>query len=131
MTKTKKILNVLLLIVFIITFMAPLTGMMVHKLASAAFLLLCVIHTVVYHKKMNWQRYAVLGLVFTAFLSGIFGMIYREVPWMSAAHKVISIGCVFFLAIHLFVYHRRMMHCGQRQERRTAKQNSSGSGITE
>lgn len=44
----KKILNILLLLTFILTLMVPITGIMVHKLVSALFLILCIIHTVVY-----------------------------------------------------------------------------------
>ena len=103
-----KVLNILLLIAFVVTMMVPLTGLMVHKLASVFFLLLCVIHTIIYRKKMNWKRWAVLGIILVAFLSGIWGMIYEELPFVLAFHKAISIASVFILAIHIFVFHKRI-----------------------
>lgn len=103
-----KILNILLLITFVITIMAPLTGMIVHKMASVIFLLLCLVHTIMYRKQMNWKRFLVLGIIITAFLSGIFGMIFDEVQVVLAFHKAISIVSVFFLAIHIFVYHKKL-----------------------
>ena len=72
-----KILNYLLLITFICTIMAPLTGVMVHKLASTLFLLLCVAHTFVYRRRLNGKRFLLLGMVAVAFLSGILGMIFE------------------------------------------------------
>lgn len=103
-----KILNILLLITFILTMMVPLTGIHIHKLASVFFLLLCLVHTVVYCKAMNWKRYVVLAMVVVAFVSGIFGMIHEEIEIIMALHKAISIVIVFFLAIHIFVFHRKM-----------------------
>lgn len=103
-----KVVNLLLLISFVITILVPLTGLMVHKLASVVFLLLCVIHTVIYRKKLSWKRDGILAVVFAAFLTGIFGMIMDTVPLVLMMHKVISIGSVFFLAIHIFVFHRRL-----------------------
>ena len=103
-----RILNLLLLISFIVTMMVPLTGMMIHKLASVLFLLLCLFHTILYRKKMNGKRYALLGIIMVSFLSGIFGMIFEEIPMILAIHKAISIISVFFLAIHIFVYHKRI-----------------------
>lgn len=104
----KKILNYLLLITFLVTMMAPLTGIIIHKLASLLFLVLCIIHTVLYRNKMNGKRYGVLIIVAVAFLSGIFGMIFEEIPMILALHKAVSIVSVFFLAIHIFVYHRKL-----------------------
>ncbi len=104
-----KVVNWLLLASFVITILEPLTGLVVHKLASVLFLLLCIIHTVMYRKKLNWRKYAILVVVFAAFLTGIFGMILDTVPLVLVLHKVISIGSVFFLAIHIFVFHRRIL----------------------
>lgn len=101
-------LNYLLLISFIATNLVPLTGVHVHKMASVIFLLLCIIHTIVYRKQLNGKRWLMLGLVVVAFLSGIFGMIFDEILLILALHKVVSIGCVFALAIHIFIFHKRM-----------------------
>lgn len=105
-----RILNLLLFISFILTMMVPLTGLIIHKLASVVFLLLCIVHTIVYRKKMNWKRWGVLGIILVAFSSGIFGMVFEEIPVIIAMHKVISISSVFFLAIHIFVFHRKLTH---------------------
>ena len=105
----KIVLNYLLLISFIITNLVPITGIHIHKLASVFFLLLCIVHTVVYRKEMQWKRWVLLGVIAIAFLSGLFGMIMDEVPMILALHKAISIASVFFLAIHIFILDRRLM----------------------
>ena len=101
-------LNIALLISFIVTNLAPLTGILVHKLASVIFLLLCIVHAIVYRKKWKARRFGLLALVLAAFLTGLFGMIFDEVPLVLAVHKAVSIGSVFFLAIHIFVFRKRM-----------------------
>lgn len=101
-------LNYLLLISFIITNLVPLTGITIHKMASVIFLLLCIVHTIKYREKLQWKRIGLLGIIILAFLSGLFGMIFDEVPLILALHKVISIGSVFALAIHIFIFHRRL-----------------------
>lgn len=101
-------LNYLLLISFIITNLVPLTGITIHKMASVIFLLLCIVHTIKYHEKLQWKRIGLLGIIILAFLSGLFGMIFDEVPLILALHKVISISSVFALAIHIFIFHRRL-----------------------
>lgn len=101
-------LNYLLFISFIVTNLVPITGIGIHKLASVVFLLLCMIHTIQYRKKLQWKSALLLGTVVFAFLSGLFGMVFDEIPLILALHKVISIGSVFGLAIHIFIYHRRL-----------------------
>lgn len=103
-----KILNILLFITFMVTILAPLTGLVIHKLASMIFLLLCLIHAIMYREKMNRKRYVLLGMIFLAFISGIVGMILDEVPMILAVHKALSILLVFALAIHIFVFHKRL-----------------------
>ena len=44
------------------------------------FLILCLVHTGVYWKKMNIFRFFVLGLIFEVFLTGLFGMIFKQYP---------------------------------------------------
>lgn len=53
---------------------------------------------------MAARRVAVLGLVFTSFLTGLFGLIFEEISIILALHKMISIVVVFFLAIYVFVF---------------------------
>ncbi len=98
-----RILNILLIVTLFMTIMAPITGVIIHKLASTLFLLLSLIHTIEYRQKLNSKKYLMLAIIFIAFISGIFGMIFDEIPIVLALHKVISIVSVAFLAIHIFV----------------------------
>lgn len=103
----KKLLNIALLVSFIVTILVPLTGIHVHKLASTLFLLLSVVHTVVCRKKLGGKKYLLLALVLLAFATGLLGMILDQYP-LVLLHRVISIGVVFFLAIHIFVYRKKL-----------------------
>lgn len=104
----KRVLNKLLLFTFVLTILVPVTGIHIHKLSSTIFLLLCIVHTVMNWNEMNVRRYLVLGLVAATFVSGIFGMILEEYTWILTAHKMASIGVVFFLAIHIFIFKNRI-----------------------
>lgn len=103
----KKILNIALLISFIVTIMVPLTGVHVHKMASVLFLLLSIVHTIVYRKKLGAKRWLLLSLIVISFASGLFGMILNLLPIILILHRFISIAVVFFLAIHIFVFHKK------------------------
>ena len=103
----KKLLNLVLLISFIITILVPLTGIHMHKLASVLFLLLSIVHTIIYRKKLGAKRWLLLGLILISFASGLFGMIFDHIPIVLILHRVISIALVFFLAIHIFVFHKK------------------------
>ena len=107
MTKFQKTINILLMLTFVVTMLMPITGIAIHKMASALFLLLCIIHTVIYRKKLGVKKYLILAIVFFAFISGMMGMIWEQYPIVIQLHKAISIISVFFLAIHIFVYHKR------------------------
>lgn len=107
-TMRKKIFHILLVVTLIPTLLVPLTGIHVHKLASTLFLLLCFIHTIKNRKRMGVKKYVLLSVVIVAFVSGLFGMIYEELPMILALHKVISILAVAILAIHMFVYRKRV-----------------------
>ena len=104
----KKVLNISLLISFIVTVMVPLTGVHIHKLASAIFLLLSVVHTITYRKKLGAKRWLLLGLVLISFATGLFGMILDHIPIALILHRAISIALVFFLAIHIFVFQKKL-----------------------
>ena len=104
----KRFLNIALLVSFLITIMVPLTGIHIHKLASVAFLLLSIVHTITYRKKLGMKRWLLLGLILISFASGLLGMILDHVPMILILHRCISIALVFFLGIHIFAYHRRM-----------------------
>lgn len=47
----KRIFSLLLAVSFVLTLLVPFTGVVVHKLASTVFLLLCLVHTVASRKK--------------------------------------------------------------------------------
>ena len=102
----KKLLNIALLISFVVTIMVPLTGVHIHKMASVIFLLLSIVHTIAYRKKLGVKRWLLLGLILISFVSGLFGMILDQYPVVLVLHRVISIALVFFLAIHIFVFHK-------------------------
>lgn len=104
----KKLLNLALLISFIVTIMVPLTGIHVHKMASVIFLLLNIVHTIVYRNKLGAKRWLLLALIVISFATGLFGMILDQFSIIMILHRCISIGVVFFLAIHIFVYHRKL-----------------------
>ena len=104
----KKFLNIALLISFLVTIMVPLTGVQVHKLASVLFLLLSIVHTIVYRKKLGAKRWMLLALIVISFATGLFGMILNSFPSILILHRRISIALVFFLAIHIFIFHRKL-----------------------
>lgn len=104
----KKFLNIALLISFLVTIMVPLTGVHIHKLASVLFLLLSIVHTIVYHKKLGTKRWLLLGLIVFSFATGLFGRILNQLPIILILHRCISIALVFFLAIHIFVFHKKL-----------------------
>ena len=106
----KRILNTLLFLTFILTLLVPITGVHIHKLASVIFLILCLVHTGVYWKKMNIFRFFVLGLIFEVFLTGLFGMIFKQYPIILSIHTISSIAVVFFLAIHIFVFKKKICY---------------------
>ena len=104
----KKLLNLSLLISFFVTIMVPLTGIHIHKLASVLFLLLSIVHTAVYRRKLGMKRWLLLALIVISFATGLFGMIFDHFPVILILHRSISIALVFFLAIHIFVFHKKL-----------------------
>lgn len=105
----RRLLNFALLISFAVTIMVPLTGVHIHKMASVIFLLLCIIHTLVYRKRLGAKKYLLLALVLVSFLTGLFGMILDQYPILMILHRVISIAVVFFMAIHIFVFRKKLL----------------------
>ena len=105
----KKILNIALLLSFVVTIMVPLTGIHIHKLASVIFLLLSLVHTIVYRRKLGAKRWLLLITIVISFATGLFGMILDHIPMVLIFHRAISIVLVFFLAIHIFVFHRKLL----------------------
>ena len=104
----KKILHILLLVSFLLTVLVPVTGIHIHKLASAVFLLLCIVHGIICRKKLGTKTWGILALVFVAFFSGLFGMIFDDVPAIMILHRIVSFGCIAFLAIHIFLFRKRI-----------------------
>ena len=104
----KKTLNIALLLSFLVTIMVPLTGVQIHKLASVLFLLLSIVHTIVYRKKLGVKRLLLLALIVISFATGLFGMILDQHPIILILHRCVSIALVFFIAIHIFVFHKKL-----------------------
>jgi len=104
----KKVLNIALLLSFLVTIMVPLTGIHIHKLASVLFLLFSIVHTIFYCRKLGTKRWLLLGLIVVSFATGLFGMILDQYPIILILHRCISIALVFFLAIHIFVFHKKL-----------------------
>lgn len=105
----KKILNAALLVSFILTVLVPLTGVHVHKLASVLFLMLSIVHTIVYRQKLGTKKYLLLTLVIISFITGLFCLILDQYPIVLILHRVISIAVVFFMAIHIFIFRRKLI----------------------
>lgn len=103
----KKTLNIALLVSFIVTILVPLTGVHIHKLASVIFLVLILVHGVVYRKKLGMKRWLLAAMVVISFVTGIIGMIMEEYPMILMMHRGISIAIVFFTAIHIYVYRKK------------------------
>lgn len=104
----KKVFYLLLLISFGITIMMPVTGVHIHKLASVCFLLLSFVHTISCRKKIGVKCGGLWGLIMIAFVTGIFGMIWEEIPSILVVHRMSSIALIFSLAIHIFKFYKRM-----------------------
>ena len=75
----KKFLNIALLLSFWVTIMVPVTGILIHKLASAVFLLLSIVHTIVYRKRMSRKRWGLLIILLLAFFTGLWDD-FRRIP---------------------------------------------------
>lgn len=103
----KKILNAALFLSFIAVVMAPVTGIVIHKLAAAAFLLLSGIHMIVYRKKMHGKRWLLSILLLVSFLSGVFGLLFEQFPMLLKVHRTISIALAAFLAVHVSVFYKK------------------------
>lgn len=102
----KKILSILLLVSFLATVSVPFTGVIVHKLASAIFLLLSLVH-IFTAKGKSGLGLMLLALVIAAFASGILGVILYDYPAVLGLHKLLSIGSVFVLGLHSAAFFRR------------------------
>ena len=104
----KKLLNIALMFSFVMTILVPLTGIHIHKMASVIFLLLSIVHTITYRKKLGVKRWLLLGSIVVSFATGLLGMILDQFPIILILHRCISIALVFFLAIHIFVFHKKL-----------------------
>ncbi|URW89799.1 hypothetical protein M5E84_07150 [[Ruminococcus] torques] len=51
-----------------------------------------------------------LGLIFEVFLTGLFGMIFKQYSIILSIHTISSIAVVFFLAIHIFVFKKKICY---------------------
>lgn len=104
----RRVLNYLLAISFVVTIMVPITGIMVHKLASTLFLVLALIHVFLYRKRLDYKYILVIVLTIVSFVLGILGLVMIEYPIVLTLHRTISIVLVCLLAIHIYRFHRRL-----------------------
>lgn len=104
----RRVLNYLLAISFIVTILAPITGIMVHKLASTLFLVLALIHVFLYRKRLDLKYILIIVLTIVSFVLGILGLVMIEYPIVLTLHRTISIVLVCLLAIHIYRFHRRL-----------------------
>lgn len=104
----RRVLNYLLAISFVLTIMVPITGIIVHKLASTLFLVLALIHVFLYRKRLDYKYILVIVLTIVSFVLGILGLVMIEYPIVLTLHRTISIVLVCLLAIHIYRFHRRL-----------------------
>lgn len=104
----KKVLNYSLAISFILTIMVPITGIIVHKLASTLFLVLALTHVFLYRKRLDYKYILIIGLTIVSFVLGILGLVLVEYPIMLTLHRIVSIVLIILLAIHIYKFHRRL-----------------------
>lgn len=104
----RKILNYLLAISIIITIMVPITGIIVHKLASTLFLVFALIHVFLYRKRLDLKYILIIVLTILSFVLGILGLVLVEYPIVLILHRTISIVLIILLAIHIYKFHRRL-----------------------
>lgn len=104
----RRVLNYLLAISFVVTIMVPITGIIVHKLASTLFLVLALIHVFLYKKRLDYKYILIIVLTIVSFVLGILGLVMIEYPIVLTLHRTISIVLVCLLAIHIYRFHRRL-----------------------
>lgn len=102
MHQCKTTLNFFLFISFIVTVLAPLTGVHVHKMASTLFLLLTIVHTIAYRRTLGTKKYLLLCTVVIAFASGLLGMIFMQIPGIFAAAQS-NLYCIGILPRHTYL----------------------------
>ena len=105
----RRVLNYLLAISFVVTIMVPITGIIVHKLASTLFLVLALIHVFLYRKRLDYKYVLVIVLTIVSFVLGILGLVLVEYPIVLVFHRTISIVLVCLLAVHIYRFHRRLV----------------------
>ena len=104
----RRVLNYLLAISFVLTIMVPITGIIVHKLASTLFLVLALIHVFLYRKRLDYKYILVIVLTIVSFVLGILGLVMIEYPIVLTLHRTMSIVLVCLLAIHIYRFHRML-----------------------
>ncbi len=100
----KKILNILLLVTLVLSMLAPMTSVGLHKMVSTLFLVLCIIHSIKHKSNMKWSRIGLLSVTILAFISGFLALIFDHNTIFSSIHTVISIIIACFISIHIFVF---------------------------
>ena len=102
----KRVLNYLFAISFILTIMVPITGIIVHKLASTLFLVLALIHVFIYRKRLDLKYILIIVLTILSFV--LLGLIMVEHPIILILHRTVSIVLIILLAIHIYKFNRRL-----------------------
>ena len=88
----RRVLNYLLAISFVLTIMAPITGIIVHKLASTLFLVLALIHVFLYRKRLDYKYILIVVLTILSFVLGILGLIMVEHPIILTFHRRLAVA---------------------------------------
>ena len=104
----RRVLNYALAISFVLTIMVPMTGIIVHKLASTLFLVLALIHVFLYRKRLDYKYYLIITLTILSFVLGILGLVLVEYPIVLILHRTVSIVLIILLAIHIYKFHKRL-----------------------
>lgn len=103
----KKALHGMLFLSFILTIMAPISGIYVHKLAGTVFFLLGIIHMIMYRRKIRGKQGLLAVLILFSFISGLFSLILEQYPYILNVHRMCSIVLVSFLSVHVSKFYKR------------------------
>lgn len=113
----KKIFCFILAILFLICIVPFLTGMVIHKMVGCLFLIMIIVHLIIYRANMNWKKWLFFIYLLLVFILGIMAF-KNDAMIFNIAHKTTSILLIIFIVIHFYRYHRRIMY-----ENRKGKEN--------
>lgn len=104
----KRIVIYAMLVCFLLTMIEPFTCIYVHKLAAALLFIFALVHTAMYRNKLGKREAQLLAIIIACFFTGLFGIILDQYATLLNFHEVVSIAFVWFLAIHFFIFRRRL-----------------------